>query len=557
MLRYARRRCILSCQVGAVCGGRMGREPVGGELPMLTVARAAARALLKDLPDHSDIGGVCINLNYFENREVASFKARLAALAVHDRNYWLGTLYTLMMSPADRRAQAAYFTPPYLANAVIDMALDHGFDMEKHDVLDPAAGGAAFLSLIADRMCRAGISREDIADRLNGIEIDERLARISEFLIAEQLEGFRSRQIVRVGDSINAQTDESYDLVVANPPYGRIRPDELAKERWSKVAYSNHINKYAVFTELCLRVAKTGGLVALVIPSSFRGGPLYDRMRSFVASQGQILALGTVTNRADVFADVAQDVSVLLVRKGAPHRAKQRVKFPAITGAGVSHPVPAGLLPKDMSSPWLAGTDARKDRGGATLSDYGVSAKAGYFVWNREWDRICDPEDEQAYPLFWAKNVRAKSLCRPLNRSGDGIDFVRVPPGSTAIVNGPAAIVQRVTNSSQPRRIVAATVDRDSIVPWKGFVSENHTIVLSAADATDLDLLVSLLNTKAVDERYRAVSGTATVSVTLLRELDLPSPHAFRAALQRTDDIEEAAVIAYRNGNVHSFSEAS
>ncbi|WP_323690488.1 hypothetical protein [Rhizobium sp. AN95] len=95
------------------------------------------------------------------------------------------------------------------------------------------------------------------------------------------------------------------------------------------------------------------------------------------------------------------------------------------------------------------------------------------------------------------------------------------------------------------------------IAPWKGFVSENHTIVLSGSDAADLDLLVSLLNTKAVDERYRAVSGTATVSVTLLRELDLPSPHAFRAALQRTNDIEEAAVIAYSAGNVEMLSEAS
>jgi adenine-specific DNA-methyltransferase len=184
-------------------------------------------------------------------------------------------------------------------------------------------------------------------------------------------------------------------------------------------------------------------------------------------------------------------------------------------------------------------------------------AKAGYFVWNREWDRICDPADEHAYPLFWAKNVRAKSLCRPVNRSGDGIDFVRVPPGSTAIVDGPAAIVQRVTNSSQPRRIVAATVDRDSIALWNGFVSENHTIVLAGSDTADLDLLVSLLNTKAVDERYRAVSGTATVSVTLLRQLDLPSPQALRAALQKTDDIEDAAVIAYRNGNLQAFSEAS
>lgn len=83
--------------------------------PMLTVAKAAARALLKNLPDHCDIDSVCIDLKPFEHKEVAIFRNRLAALSPHDRNYWRGTLYTLMMSPADRRAQAAYFTPPAAA----------------------------------------------------------------------------------------------------------------------------------------------------------------------------------------------------------------------------------------------------------------------------------------------------------------------------------------------------------------------------------------------------------------------------------------------------------
>lgn len=526
-------------------------------LPTLTVARLAARALANHLPKDSDLGRVCIDLSPYALPEVESFRNRIGALSAHEKNYWIGTLYTLMMSPAVRRSQAAYFTPPYLADAVIDMAVEHGFDLKGDDVLDPAAGGAAFLSLIADRMHRAGSSPADIAYRLNGIEIDERLALISEHLIAEQLEGFQGRRIVKVMDGMHAETHASYNLVIANPPYGRMRPSELQSDRWEKVSYSNHINKYAVFTEFSIRVAKPGGLVALVIPSSFRGGPLYDRMRSFIASQGQVLALGTVTNRDDVFADVALDVSVLLMRKGDSHKHRKQVKFPAITGAGVEHPVPAGRLPEDMSAPWLAGSDARKDRGGATLSDYGVTAKAGYFVWNRSWDKTCDADDDQAYPLIWAKNVRSGSLCRPMNRSGDGVDFVRVAPGSTAIVTGPAAVVQRITNSSQPRRIVAACVDQDSISRWNGFVSENHTIVLSGSDAAGLDLLVSLLNTKAVDERYRAVSGTATVSVMLLRELDLPYPEVFRAALARTSDVEEAAAIAYRRGMVDSYSEAS
>lgn len=128
----------MDCEVGDL----KGRDQ--SALPMLTVAKAAARTLLKDLPEDADIGSVCIDLNPYVSKEVISFRTRLAALPTHERNYWIGTLYTLMMSPADRRAQAAYFTPPYLADAVIDMAVDHGFDVARHDVLDPAAGGAAF-----------------------------------------------------------------------------------------------------------------------------------------------------------------------------------------------------------------------------------------------------------------------------------------------------------------------------------------------------------------------------------------------------------------------------
>ncbi|MBO9654447.1 MAG: N-6 DNA methylase [Agrobacterium tumefaciens] len=524
---------------------------------MLAVARMAARALSCVLPEGSDLGQVCLDLKPYDTKAVDDLRTRLATLKASERNYWIGTLYTLMISPEARRTQAAYFTPPDLAEAVIDLSIEQGFDLRRHAVLDPAAGGAAFLSLIAERMRAEDIDPINIADRLNGVEIDHCLAEMSESLIAEQLGGLRKRQIVTTGDSLRTEFPASYDLVIANPPYGRITPKDLTDDHWMKVAHSGHINKYAVFTELCFRVAKPGGLVALVMPSSFRGGPLYDRMRSFIAGQGQILALGTVTNREDVFADVTQDISVLLVRKGSAHRSSAPVRFPSFTAGGMARPVPAGSLPSNMSSPWLAPWDSRKERGGCTIGTYGASAKAGYFVWNRSQDKFCQSSDPQAFPLIWAKNVRPGKECAPQNRKGDGVDFVRVPEGSQAIVTAHAIIVQRTTNSSQPRRIVAAMVDENSIEPWKGFVSENHTIVVYGENVGNLSLLAALLNTKAVDERYRAVSGTATVSVKLLRELDLPSPEAFRDALAKSFDADEAAVLAYQRSGCSRLAEAS
>jgi len=524
---------------------------------MLAVAKAAARALSKVIPTDSDLGKVCLDLPSFEIEEVVTLCTRLSRLKSSERNYWIGTLYTLMISAELRRAQATYFTRPDLADAVIDLAIDHGFDLHNHSVLDPAAGGAAFLSLIAHRMRTEQVEVSTIAERLNGVELDPCLAEMSESLIAEQLEGFRNRVIVATGDSLRTEFQPSHDLVIANPPYGRITPRDLADERWRQVAHSGHINKYAVFTEICFRATKPGGLVALVIPSSFKGGPFYDRMRSFIANQGQILVLGNVVSREDVFADVTQDISVLLVRKGNAHPRPAHVKFPSFVAGGIARPVPAGPLPTDISSPWLAPGDSRRERGGATIATYGASAKAGYFVWNRSKEKFCEPTDPGAVPLIWAKNVRPGRACTPRNRKDDGTDFVLVPQGSPAIVTGPAIMLQRTTNSSQPRRLVAAMVDHTSTAAWQGFVSENHTIVITGSCGDSLSLLAVLLNTKAVDERYRAVSGTATVSVKLLRELDLPSPQAFSAALNDGLDAEEAAVIAYRDRGRANLAEAS
>ena len=180
-----------------------------------------------------------------------------------------------------RRNQAAYFTPPYLANAVLSLAIEYGFDPGSGSVLDPAAGGAAFLSTIAARMTAEGAKSREVAGRLRGVEIDPGLARISRALIAERLAlGGVSSMDVQVGAPQRRRWKPELDLVVAHP---------LTGDHWKKVAHSGNINKYAVFVELCLRAAKPGALVALVIPSSFRTGPLYTKLRGYLRDQAQEL----------------------------------------------------------------------------------------------------------------------------------------------------------------------------------------------------------------------------------------------------------------------------
>ncbi len=479
------------------------------------------------------------------DREFSSFARLLTRLTVDERHYWVGVFYTLLLAADVRRDQAAYFTPPFLANAVLDLAVEYGFDLASGTVLDPAAGGAAFLSTIAARNRAKDAVGDGIPRRLHGVEIDPGLAHISRVLIAERLALDSVADIdVQVGDALQRQWAAEFDLVVANPPYGRITPAVLTGDHWKKVAHSGNINKYAVFAELCLRAAKADALIALVIPSSFRTGPLYKKLRSHLREHAHVLCIADVGARDEVFADVAQDVSVLLLRKSAAG-PRADTRFCAISATSGVTDIGAYPLPADMDEPWPCPSLEILPRGGASLADYGVSAKSGYFVWNREGDRLRPHAMDGAFPLIWAKNVRPGSLCRPEGKDGKAADFVAVVEDSASIVRQPAAVLQRTTNNKQPRRLVAAVVDPAVYARWGGFVTENHTIVLIGDRAADVAKVCQLLNTAAADARYRALSGTAAVSVQLLRTLDLPNPECLAAATKIHADPENAALAAY------------
>ncbi len=517
---------------------------------LLALARATARSVANTAATPEARAEVCLDLLCdIGMPNLDGFRDALKALPLDERHYWVGILYTLLLPTKVRRSQATYFTPPTVADAVVDLAIEAGFDIETDNVLDPAAGGAAFLSTLAGRMAIAGLNPREVAYRLNGIEIDTGLATLSRRLISERLRSPLHREVIVAGDALRVAIPAAYGLVIANPPYGRVGLDEVRGRAWRKVAHSGHVNKYALFTELCFRHAKPGGIIALVIPSSFRAGPLYDRMRTFIRSQAEVLAVGSIPGRDGVFIDVAQDISVLIARKGMSHDATATVRFPVVGALPSTAQVIEQTLPSDPGDAWPLPAIDPTMVGGSTLASYGVTARAGYFVWNREKERLVTKLRlrQRGYPLVWAKNVRPGTTCIPAGKKNAGTDFVTFAEDSTAIVTGAAAVMQRTTNDKQPRRLIAAMVDPSVISKWGGFVSENHTIVLTGDDPAMLDLAVKLLNTAAVDQRYRRVSGTAAVSVTLLRQLDLPSPTAFASALEKADgDSEAAAIAAYR-----------
>lgn len=509
------------------------------------------------------------------DREVRAF---FSGLPDDEKHYWIASLYALLMQKARRRQLAAYFTPPHLAHYAIDVLVEAGIKLGQHRILDPASGGAAFLVPLAERISALGRRRgaraktilQSINDTLHGVEIDAGLAKLSRTLLTDLLDaeiessGIELDGLIERANTLELdRPDPLYDAVIGNPPYGRIlRPSSALRKRYLPVISDGYVNLYALFVEQALQWVRPGGIICLIIPMSFVGGPYFAALRKRILKKASVLRLDLIDKRSDVFLDVLYDLCVIVLRRAdglarpifaktslllidQPNRDLGRLELPARPNDHV-WALPDGDEGVALFQPGLA-----------TLGDYGYLVKTGYFVWNREQHRYRIGRKPRAneVPLFWAHNVRANQKCLPQDGGAGDIGFAKIPKTSSAILRSDAIILQRTSNRRQKRRLIGAVIRHAGVIGGRGFITENHTIVIVPNPAMPqqlpIPMVCRLLNTMAVDARFRRMSGTVSVSTKALRDLPLPAAadvRRFFKAGERGDD--EAAVAAYAASTV-------
>ena len=495
-----------------------------------------------------------------------------AGLPADEKHYWIASLYALLMPAARRRKLAAYFTPPHLAHYAIETLVEAGIDPGRDRILDPASGGAAFLVPLAARITRNMRQRgtraetilRTIESSISGVEIEMDLAKLSKALLADLLHaeiraaGRNPNISIQHADTLKLPTPENlYDAVIGNPPYGRVfRPTNATLKEFSAVVADGHVNLYALFLEQAMRWVKPGGVVCLIIPMSFLGGPYFASLRRRILETSHVLSIDPIDKRSDVFLDVLYDVCVLALRKKAP---SERAAVPTSSLLLIGQPhrflgtpdIPDHVTERMWALPDKTGKQRFFQAGLETLADYGYIARTGYFVWNREQHRYRTGKKPRPteVPLFWAHNIKANQSCEPLDgHDSGGIGFVKISRENPAVIHSDAILLQRTSNRRQPRRLIAATIRKAKVPGKRGFISENHTILIipdvSKKQRIPMKMLCRLLNTAAVDARFRRISGSVSVSTKALRELPLPAAASVKAAFQAVLD-DDAAERAY------------
>jgi adenine-specific DNA-methyltransferase len=493
-----------------------------------------------------------------------------------DKHYWIATYYALLMPQKKRRQLAAYFTPPPLAKYAINKLCELGVTPGVSRILDPSSGGAAFLVPLAQAVALESRRKhldphktlEKINETIAGIEIDESLVRLSKLLLSDLLadELFEARRKLSIsiinGDTLeNVEPTATYDAVIGNPPYGRVfRPAKVVLTQYASVISDGYVNKYALFVQRAIAWARPGGVICLIIPMSFLGGPYFAALRRHILEEAVVISLDPIEQRSDLFMDVLCDVCVLTLRRKA---TAQIVAAPTSSLIRTHHPsqligildIPASATDRIWALPDIAHDLNFFDVKCSSLDDYGYLVKAGYFVWNREQHRyrVGQVPRKNEVPLYWAHGIKANCVVEPFVADPNlkaSIGFVTLDKNSPVSITGDAILLQRTSNRRQRRRLVAGTVFQRGVVGKCGFVSENHTILVIPKVDTEqvvpIKTLCRLLNSAAVDAQFRRISGTVSVSVKALRCLPLPSASRVVEAFAAIQCNDEAAEEAYR-----------
>ena len=506
---------------------------------------AFARQIAPNLHLSASLAKPFGRLDHATTQLAASVGGDAAQLPVVEGLHFVTSLYPALLPRRERSALGAFYTPLALCNRLLDQATEAGVNWQNVKVLDPAAGGGVFLIQAALRMraemknSAPGFVLAQIGARLLGLELDPHAAGFAqaalEILLADLTlaAGRPAPVMVRTCDTLDEFADESFDLVIGNPPYGRVTLTPEQRTRYARSLYG-HANLYGVFTDVALRWTKPKGLVAYLTPASFLAGQYYAALRGLLAREAPPVAIDFVHARRGVFEDVLQETLLAVYRKGGGSQRAQ-IHYLHVSDEREASVVRNGTvgLPIDPKSPWLAPRDpqhsalvSRAEGMTARLSDWGYSVSTGPLVWNRFKSQLKDkPAGKAVHPLIWAEAVTADGRFVFRAQKKNHAPYFKLERGDTwLLVEEPCVLVQRTTAKEQARRLIAAVLSRAFVEAHGGVVVENHLNMVRADGKPKVTAAVvaALLNSHVVDELFRCMNGSVAVSAFELEALPLP-----------------------------------
>lgn len=192
-----------------------------------------------------------------------------------------------------RKVSGTFFTPPDVVESMASWAVAQLPESDLVSILDPCCGTGVFLiELVQAYVARGSLQPQQVVRQIEGYDLDERSLEVAANMIHWAAFGtddphfdanlalVRSRLHRRDSTSLveSAEHRQRFDLVIANPPYGRFSEAGIQRER------------AADFLKLLRSVVSPKGVGTMVVPASIvsaRTGAMHKERLAMIDAGGR------------------------------------------------------------------------------------------------------------------------------------------------------------------------------------------------------------------------------------------------------------------------------
>lgn len=213
-----------------------------------------------------------------------------------------GDLYEVFIGTGVREEEGQFFTP----KNGIDLLISIVNPKSNEKIIDPACGAGGFLTSVLQFINKNSLITENLKGNLVGIDKDNYLANLAKIHIALYT---LSSGYTHCGDSLAWKgvndsnldvSNEGYDVVLTNPPFGKKiistnkeiqktyelgyiwKLDKITKRYIKTTKLQKSVPPQVLFVEKCIKLLKDNGRLGIVLPESLLTSSGYSYVVQYI-----------------------------------------------------------------------------------------------------------------------------------------------------------------------------------------------------------------------------------------------------------------------------------
>ena len=260
-------------------------------------------------------------------------------LKTEDQNQFLGDLFEGFLDSGVKQSEGQFFTPLPIVKFIVSSLplkeINGQTDVPK--IIDYACGAGHFLNEYAEQLKRY-IEKDKLQEyysQIYGIEKEYRLSKVSK--VSAFMYGQDNINIVYADalDKNELIKDNSYSVVIANPPYSvKGFLETLSENQRKKYILSNEVDNLdknnsieLFFIERAKQLLKSEGVAGIIVPSSIlSNGNIYSKARKILIENFSIIAI--VEFGSKTFGSTGTNtITLFLKKKKYPPKESDNYKY--------------------------------------------------------------------------------------------------------------------------------------------------------------------------------------------------------------------------------------